>query len=1324
MPSEQEEAERWKKLIEGFKEQIALDTIYFAIPMVSRKTASVLPALQRMVLDVKMLGFPVTRIHGDRAGELRAKQVRRWILGRGILQSYTEGDAPASNGVAEAGVKFIKRRARILLDNAGVDKAHWPDAVRTAAQEQRSAKLGTPSLLAAPFGAKCYVKTKKYKVRAVDDLGPKWMLGRYMGTSADVSGGHVVLKANGQFLQTLNIRMGEEPPRLDDLSPPYFVDEDGLPVPVRRVRHKTKPVTFRTDTEPVGPTFPSSSTAPSPKEAVPGSDTEPVGPTFPSSSTAPSPAERLLIQVQSATVTLKPIRTMIDLVLLRGDLTTEKADTLIASEWSWDQHHGFDVDSVDAYDSLEFHMWSERENIWHGVEEEQDAVFLECPLRLCRSRDGITDAWAKVQKVKRSPDGHRYIFWFVEYDDKGVECQRIWYLQGLEQVRRAIIPYAKLGEDPEVVGDYASATDSDKPSETESVATPEEEVKDELPTGSMKKRPATRTTSSTGASSFFKGPPSARLPPWKRKEGNAKQPPWKKPATSTASLKPIRRTVDTDLMYRFFTAEEAANCMRTQERPGWPDQWNPIDDPMCPAYHLWFQRDAIYSDTQEGYHVRVKFKCFDPETQMDAVRFVGTVIMSYALDNGALFLFFLDTPQDEGRIVGVAGVEVNSTTYISHREMRRTYHQYRGDSMRVLNVDDIEEEVEKVSDWEIYTMDGTSPDVHDQGSGLVASSMPSAEDVEWANLRMMALRMSQCPEHPDEDVEREISELQALLSQPAWSTPRACKAEPEYVDNVEDILANLQEPLRVVYNVSPAEARANLEVWREALAKELGVVSKGFRRVTCEDFRREGLEGNPKVTYVPSKVVYTIKPPDQGMKTNFKRKARIVACGNFSKDEGADLYASGASGETLRCILAEAAHRNWAAGSVDVKGAFMLTPMTDTTTTVVNPPAILVTMGLVDKGEKWILTHAMYGLRQSPRLWSGFRDGHIGQLRGSWNGDEIRFVQAKVEPNLWAIKAGDSICGALLVYVDDLLICGSSSLIEYVAKMIAGLWETTELEVASGSSPVRFLGCEIHDLSPGFSIDQLPYIKELLRSHGTPISQLNLVPCPREWLGGDDDQQVESTPEEVREAQRITGELLWITQRSRPDLAYHVSIMASWATRDPVRVVKIGQRVLGFLQRTAETRLELKPSGEGLSAYTDASFAPTGSRSHTGSLVMLHNCPVAWRSGRQAFTTLSSAESELVALQETYILAQAVQAVMTSFRPPARINLYVDNMAAIFLGTRNEDGAGSWRTRHLKVRSAYVRESVASGDLCLEYVPGSVQLADILTEGGTSATAP
>ena len=107
----------------------------------------------------------------------------------------------------------------------------------------------------------------------------------------------------------------------------------------------------------------------------------------------------------------------------------------------------------------------------------------------------------------------------------------------------------------------------------------------------------------------------------------------------------------------------------------------------------------------------------------------------------------------------------------------------------------------------------------------------------------------------------------------------------------------------------------------------------------------------------------------------------------------------------------------------------------------------------------------------------------------------MKFVQGEVERG--------SICGALLVYVDDLLICGSSSLIEYVAKMIAGTWETTNLEVAIQAESVRFLGCEIYDLhpNPGFSIDQAPYTRELLRAHEVPSTRMNVMPCPRHWLG-------------------------------------------------------------------------------------------------------------------------------------------------------------------------------------------------------------------------------
>ena len=45
------------------------------------------------------------------------------------------------------------------------------------------------------------------------------------------------------------------------------------------------------------------------------------------------------------------------------------------------------------------------------------------------------------------------------------------------------------------------------------------------------------------------------------------------------------------------------------------------------------------------------------------------------------------------------------------------------------------------------------------------------------------------------------------------------------------------------------------------------------------------------------------------------------------------------------------------------------------------PPRLLVRLGLAQEGELWILTHAVYGLRESPTLWSGFRDAQLLGLR-------------------------------------------------------------------------------------------------------------------------------------------------------------------------------------------------------------------------------------------------------------------------------------------------------------------------------------------------------
>ena len=71
-------------------------------------------------------------------------------------------------------------------------------------------------------------------------------------------------------------------------------------------------------------------------------------------------------------------------------------------------------------------------------------------------------------------------------------------------------------------------------------------------------------------------------------------------------------------------------------------------------------------------------------------------------------------------------------------------------------------------------------------------------------------------------------------------------------------------------------------------------------------------------------------------------------------------------------------------------------------------------------------------------------------------------------------------------------------------------------------------------------MSQSGYIRDLLRQQGVTESTQGLtVPCAREWLQDEDTEDEKKTPEEflVKAAQKATGETLWLSTRSRPELA-------------------------------------------------------------------------------------------------------------------------------------------------------------------------------------------
>ncbi|CAE7938346.1 TY5A [Symbiodinium necroappetens] len=302
---------------------------------------------------------------------------------------------------------------------------------------------------------------------------------------------------------------------------------------------------------------------------------------------------------------------------------------------------------------------------------------------------------------------------------------------------------------------------------------------------------------------------------------------------------------------------------------------------------------------------------------------------------------------------------------------------------------------------------------------------------------------------------------------------------------------------------------------------------------------------------------------------------------------------------------------------------------------------------------------------------------------------QARLQKTASDENLWQIiVSGNTVIGHVLVYVDDLLVVSMWQTAKAFHEWVKQRWQCSDLEKAGEDKALRFLGIDIYEERDehgpcGFSLAQEGYIDELVRSHDLSRSCRSNVPVPKEWIREAPIEEIGFTDETLQGAQRITGELLWVSQRTRVDIAFGVGLMSSWTMKAPAFVTKVGLRILAYLANTRSMRLSLTPDDTaGLQVFTDASFAPYGERSISGITVQLSGRCVFWKSRRQSLVSLSTAECELIAACEGVVLAQSVQALASEVSGEhLDITLRVDNTAAITLA----EGGGSQRTREVQL---------------------------------------
>ncbi|CAE7716488.1 RE2, partial [Symbiodinium microadriaticum] len=301
-----------------------------------------------------------------------------------------------------------------------------------------------------------------------------------------------------------------------------------------------------------------------------------------------------------------------------------------------------------------------------------------------------------------------------------------------------------------------------------------------------------------------------------------------------------------------------------------------------------------------------------------------------------------------------------------------------------------------------------------------------------------------------------------------------------------------------------------------------------------------------------------------------------------------NVYASGTSADTLRVSIAYAILRQWTAGGTDISNAFTLAPMPENLLYGVLPPSIVVLAGAAKPGETWKIERVLYGLREAPRLWSLFRNDRLQSARIDYEGRVLILCNLDTDENLWRVCYEDQpeeTAGLMLIYVDDILVLSMTGIIKCIYKWLIAEWKCSALEMLSDGA-LRFLGVELRLQGEGIHMSQAGYVRDLLRQHGVeeqPGKPLT-VPCSREWLQDEDTEDEGAEPEEatVRMAQKVTGEALWLSTRSRPELAHSVACMASKALRKPLRALEISKRVMQYLSKTADYGLLYQVGAEAL----------------------------------------------------------------------------------------------------------------------------------------------
>lgn len=402
--------------------------------------------------------------------------------------------------------------------------------------------------------------------------------------------------------------------------------------------------------------------------------------------------------------------------------------------------------------------------------------------------------------------------------------------------------------------------------------------------------------------------------------------------------------------------------------------------------------------------------------------------------------------------------------------------------------------------------------------------------------------------------------------------------------------------------------------------------------------------------------------------------------------------------ETIRLVIAVAAHHGWPIYQLDVKSAFLHGELNEDV--FVEQPR-----GFEKKGEEekvYKLNRALYGLKQAPRAWYSRIERYF-LSHG--------FAKCEYEPTLFTkVENTKKSIMVVSLYVDDLIYTGNDDelMMEFKKSM------KSEFAMTDMGKMRFFLGLEATQQAGGIFLCQKKYMTDLLERFGMSNSNCVHNPMtPGSKLGKDEDGKgVDKTL-----YKQMVGSLMYATA-TRPDIMYSVSQVSRYMENPKEVHLQAVKRIIRYLKGTCEFGLFYHKNGtRDLIGYTDSDYANDveDRKSTSGYVFMMSKAAISWCSKKQQVVSLSTTEAEFIAAAtsscQAVWLRRILEAVGRNQTSPTVI--YCDNSSTIKL-SRNPVMHG--RSKHIDVRFHFLRDLTRNETIELQHCSSKEQMADVMTK--------